>query len=104
VSNIDDVIDTLDIRPHGEIVAGMISRARVELTQLRSDIESYKDSFRVVETLIGKIFELADNGTSSIDIGPESPLWQIEADCSEWLNNQYNLTNSPAADVADQSL
>jgi len=39
MSDIDDVIDTLDLRGHGDIVAGMISRARAELTQLRAELQ-----------------------------------------------------------------
>ena len=36
MSDIDDVIDTLDLRSHSGIVAGMISRGRAELAQLRT--------------------------------------------------------------------
>lgn len=59
--------------------------ANNELVQLRKDLEDYSNLLRDAEKLIVRIFEMADNGTSAIDIDPSSPLWQIEADTRAWI-------------------
>jgi hypothetical protein len=39
-------------------------------------------------SLIIDIWAMANNGTSSVEIEPSSPLWQIEADTRTWLTQQ----------------
>jgi multidrug efflux pump subunit AcrA (membrane-fusion protein) len=52
MSNIDDVIDTLDLRPHGDIVSGMIERSRAELAQLRAELATAQATVKAQAAII----------------------------------------------------
>jgi DNA-directed RNA polymerase subunit RPC12/RpoP/BMFP domain-containing protein YqiC len=60
MSDVDDVIDTLDIRGHGDIVGGMIKRSRAELAQLRADLQAAQQRIAELEAQFSGIKELVD--------------------------------------------
>lgn len=70
--------------------------ARIERDKLKDQLQAANERADLMSStahtnaerarnLIIRIWEMADNGTSTFEIDPGSPLWQIEADTRTWL-------------------
>jgi hypothetical protein len=73
--------------------SGKQKAARAELAALRATVETQARQLETARAMIERVWEMADNETSKVEIETTSLMWQIEADTRAWL-----AANAPKGD------